>query len=93
VSAADLLGAMLEGVTVEVTTSLTPPVAVDLSDAVSGEPSALVKFLKPRVRVYSRGALLKEVAPHGDPTPPNYWLVGALVWGGALAFILWRARK
>jgi hypothetical protein len=89
----DVLDGLLAGLSIEVTTSITPTWTADLTGAASGPPSAVAVWLKPQIRIMRNGILLKEVAPHGIPHPPNYWaILFATAWAAA-AFVLWRKRK
>lgn len=71
--------------TVEVETSLAPLVPpIKLGLGTGGEPSWLMKMLRPRVVVRSGGTVLYQAQPAGDPRAGVPW---GLIAAGGLAVV------
>ncbi len=86
-----LVSSLVDGAAITVETSLSPPVTINLKSATEGEPSLLMKLLRPKVRLTSGNVVLAAVEPAGDPGQLRNFLfvVGLALLG---LFLLLRLR-
>lgn len=85
------LSSLLQNVTIEVEVAGAPPVTVSLG---GGEPSPLVKALRPAVTIRANGTQLARFAPHGEPSQ-GFPVVPVVGVGAALvlAVLTWLALR
>lgn len=96
------LGQILGGTSVQVSTSVSPPITIGLGG--DGAPAtdapapvaALLSFLKPQFSVVQNGATLTTVAPWGAPNGPSDWptfLLGLVAVGLAVGVGVYALSK
>ncbi len=75
------------GLSVEVETSVSPPIRVSGADF-EGPSSVFTRLLQPKVTVRQNGAVLYTSMPYGQPDR-----MLALVFGLTILFVLWLAFR
>lgn len=89
-----LFDSIVGGASVEVETSLFPPLKLNASDAAAGGPPGfLTQLLRPSVTIRQGNSVLAKIEPAGPPDARLRVLV--LVGLGLLAFLVfrWATRK
>lgn len=84
-----------QGTTVTVETKWFPPLTVDLAGASRGEPSLVIRTLKPKITLRIQDQVIAKVAPAGEPVP-NQWpkvKIGLMVAAALMAFTVLRIIK
>lgn len=64
-----LVSDSLQGATLEVETAFSPRISINLLDTATGKPSALMRLLKPSIRVrHPAFGIDHQVEPYGSPS-------------------------